>query len=400
MRRAVLFLGCVTLASCSPGPTSSPLPGGAAYGTSAAFPASNGYNVVFRFGGKASGVSPGAGLIAIKGTLYGTTSAGGANKRGTVFSLTTAGKEKILHSFKGGSDGAAPGYGSLIDVGGTLYGTTQNGGDAKNNGTVFKITTAGVERTLYRFKGGKDGANPIAALASVNGKLYGTTQNGGSSGNGTVFSITTSGAEKVLYSFKGGSDGANPTAGLTDVSGTFYGTTKNGGGGCSTGCGTVFSVSNTGTEDVLHAFQGSPNDGATPTGGLTDMKGTLYGTTQNAGKVHSNVPYGTVFKITTSGKETLLHTFVYRDGENPSYANLTDVGGTLYGTTPNGGPNGFGVVFRITTSGAEKILYSFRSGKDGANPYAGPVAVSGKLYGTTQAGGGPASAGTAFTILP
>jgi uncharacterized repeat protein (TIGR03803 family) len=400
MRSAVLFLGYVTIASCSPGVTSSPLPAGAAYETSAAFLTGDGYKVIFRFGGKASGASAGAGLIDVKGTLYGTTSAGGANHHGTVYSLTTAGKEKVLHSFKGGSDGATPGYGSLIDVGGTLYGTTQNGGDSKNDGTVFKITTAGAEKTLYRFKGGKDGANPIAALVAIGTKLYGTTQGGGASDNGTVFSITTSGTEKVLYSFKGGSDGANPTAGLTDVSGTLYGTTKNGGGGCSTGCGTVFSVSTTGTEDVLHAFAGAPNDGATPTGGLTDVNGTLYGTTQYAGKVHSNVPYGTVFKITTSGKEQLLHTFTYRDGENPSYGNLSDVSGTLYGTTPNGGPNGFGVAFKISTSGAEKILYSFKTGKDGANPYAGPVAVSGKLYGTTQAGGGPASAGTAFTIPP
>ncbi|HEY6327619.1 MAG TPA: choice-of-anchor tandem repeat GloVer-containing protein [Candidatus Cybelea sp.] len=388
------------LASCSRGFASPPLPSSATYFDSATSLAGNGYKVIFRFGGKATGASPGAGPIELTGTLYGETSAGGANNHGTVFSLTTAGKERVLHSFKGGSDGAAPGYGSLIDVGGTLYGTTQNGGDSKNNGTVFKITTAGVEKTLYRFKGGKDGANPIAALVAVSGKLYGTTQNGGSSGNGTVFSIATSGVEKVLYSFKGGSDGANPTARLTDVSGTLYGTTKNGGGGCSTGCGTVFSVSTTGSEDVLHAFRGAPSDGATPTGGLTDVNGTLYGTTQYAGKVQSNVPYGTVFKITTSGQEKLLHTFIYRDGENPSYGNLTDVSGTLYGSTPNGGPNGFGVVFKISTSGAEKILYSFKAGKDGANPYAGPVAMSGKLYGTTQAGGGPASAGTAFTILP
>ncbi len=399
MWRTVLLLGCVTLASCARGFISLP-PSSAVYGDSAVALTGNGYKLLFRFGGKTTGASPGAGLIDIKGTLYGTTSGGGTNHHGTVFSLTTAGKEKLLHSFKGGSDGAAPGYGSLIDVGGALYGTTQNGGGSMSDGTVFKITTDGVEKTLYRFKGGKDGANPIAALVAVGAKLYGTTQNGGSSGDGTVFSITTSGVEKVLYSFKGGSDGANPTARLTNVSGTLYGTTKNGGGGCSTGYGAVFSISTAGKEDVLHAFAGAPSDGATPTGGLTDVNGTLYGTTEYAGKVRSDVPYGTVYKITTSGRERLLHTFTYRDGENPSYGNLTDLKGTLYGTTPNGGPNGFGVVFSIKTSGAEKILYSFMGGKDGANPYAGPVGVSEKLYGTTQAGGGPASDGTAFTILP
>jgi uncharacterized repeat protein (TIGR03803 family) len=147
MRRAVLFLGCVTLASCSPRRTSSPLPAGAAHETLGGFLAGNRYKVVFRFGGKSRGLSP-------------------------------------------GTDGAAPGYGKLIDVGGTLYGTTQNGGDARNNGTVYKITTAGVEKTVYRFKGGKDGANPIASLVALNGNLSGTTQAGGGPASaGTAFMI-------------------------------------------------------------------------------------------------------------------------------------------------------------------------------------------------------------------
>jgi uncharacterized repeat protein (TIGR03803 family) len=103
---------------------------------------------------------------------------------------------------------------------------------------------------LYRFRGGSDGRNPQSGLIDVNGTLYGTTYFGGDGtgcyapGCGTVYSISTSGTEKVLYAFKGGSDGFFPVAGLIDVQGTLYGTTEEGGGGCSTddGCGTVFSI--------------------------------------------------------------------------------------------------------------------------------------------------------------
>jgi uncharacterized repeat protein (TIGR03803 family) len=81
-------------------------------------------------------------------------------------------------------------------------------------------------------------------LINVNGTLYGTTWSGGSSNGGTVYRISTTGSEKVLYSFAGGSDGAHPSAALLNVKGTLYGTTAYGGGGsgCGSGCGTVFAL--------------------------------------------------------------------------------------------------------------------------------------------------------------
>jgi uncharacterized repeat protein (TIGR03803 family) len=130
----------------------------------------------------------------------------------------SAGKEKVVYSFGNGSgDGTLPG-GNLINVNGTLYGTTFYGG-ADSAGTVFKITTSGTEKLLYSFKGGpNDGAYPAAGLINVNGTLYGTTSLGGAStcigyGCGTVFAITTSGKEAVLYSFKGSK--ALPTTALS-----------------------------------------------------------------------------------------------------------------------------------------------------------------------------------------
>jgi uncharacterized repeat protein (TIGR03803 family) len=196
--------------------------------------------------GYQDGKYPNAGLTDVNGTLYGTTSSGGSGCLsygcGTIYSVTTTGKEKVLYSFVAGSDGAAP-YAGLIDVKGTLYGTTASGGGSED-GTVFSITTTGVEKVLHTFVGGTDGTQPWADLIDMKGTLYGTTQGGGLNGYGTVFSVTTTGNEKVLYSFAGGSDGKYPNAGLMNVKGTLYGTSLRGGGrGCldHSGCGTGFA---------------------------------------------------------------------------------------------------------------------------------------------------------------
>ena len=136
-------------------------------------------------------------LLDINGTVYGTTKYGGANNRGTVFSITTSGTETVLHSFGGAGDGVFP-YGGLINVDGTLYGTTSNGGsiscgvrygDIHGCGTVFKMTTFGRERVLHSFGGIGDGKYPYGGLLNVHRTLYGTTTAGGSRDAGTVFSI-------------------------------------------------------------------------------------------------------------------------------------------------------------------------------------------------------------------
>jgi uncharacterized repeat protein (TIGR03803 family) len=157
----------------------------------------------------------------------------------------------------------------------------------------------------------QDGAGPVAGLIDVDGVLYGTTAYGGTSNYGTVFSLSTTGSEHVLHSFGGGSDREHPSAGLIDVNGTLYGTTEWGGSGsnCQTsagfsGCGTVYSISTTGTEHVLHSFGGG-SDGVNPRAGLIDVKGTLYGTTYNGG----TSGLGTVYNVSTSGTEKVLHSF-------------------------------------------------------------------------------------------
>jgi uncharacterized repeat protein (TIGR03803 family) len=153
----------------------------------------------------------------------------------------------MLHSFGGDSDGSHPTAG-LIDVNGTLYGTTTEGG-AYGNGTIFGISTSGKESVLYSFGKGSDGQGPEAALINVNGALYGTTTAGGTYGDGTVFGLRMStGKEHVLHSFGEGTDGKNPAGSVVNFNGMLYGTTPLGGSGAHGGCdydnpcGTVFAV--------------------------------------------------------------------------------------------------------------------------------------------------------------
>ena len=159
----------------------------------------------------------------------------------------------VLYNFND-PDGAFP-YGSLVrDAAGNLYGTTQVGGFV-GSGTVFKLDTNGIESVLYSFSGGDDGGYPLAGLVlDAAGNLYGTTESGGSSGQGTVFKVTKAGVETVLHSFDG-TDGCIPLGGLVrDAAGNLYGTTNSCG---SSGVGTVFKLSKTGKEKVLHNFAGT-----------------------------------------------------------------------------------------------------------------------------------------------
>jgi len=159
--------------------------------------ASQAYHILHEFGESAGdGTNPYAGLIVVKGTLYGTTLSGGSNNAGTVFSITKSGEETVLYSFGGSGDGSEP-LAGLLDVNGTLYGTTLAGG-ANNSGTVFSVTRGGNEKVLYSFPyTGNGGDQPYAGLIDVNGTLYGTTYQGGAlpcgnAGCGTPVSSTPS----------------------------------------------------------------------------------------------------------------------------------------------------------------------------------------------------------------
>jgi uncharacterized repeat protein (TIGR03803 family) len=357
------------------------------------------YSVLHTFAGGADGSTPDGGVVVdAAGNLYGTTGAGGSSNSGTVFKIDAAGTETVLHSFTGSADGKAPYAGLALDSSGSLYGTTQLGG-ASNFGTVFKIDAAGAETVLHSFTGGADGKIPYApVIRDSSGNLYGTTTTGGAAGYGTVFKLDTAGTLTLLYSFKGGADGGFPTGGLVrDSAGTFYGTTNDGGlpNACflgRVGCGVVFKLDTSGKQTVLYTFTGGA-DGGEPQAGLTiDATGNLYGTTE-AGGTSDN---GVVFKLDKSGMETVLHTFG-NGGAAPFGGVILDGAGNLYGTTNNGG-SGYGTVFQLDATSHYAVLHQFTAGTDGANPIAGLVSdTAGNLYGTT-AGGGNGNLGTVFEI--
>lgn len=351
------------------------------------------YNELYAFKNGDDGGYPYGALIALKSEFYGTTYGGGGGYDwGTVFKIDASGKERVLYRFKAGKDGAHP-YAGLTAVNGELYGTTYQGG-ASGSGTVFKIDTAGDEHVIYSFKGGSDGQYPYGELVAVGSELYGTTYQGGvSSGWGTVFKVGLSGSERVLYRFKANSDGAHPYAGLRNVNGTLFGTTYQGG---ANGSGTVFKIDTSGTERVIYSFKGG-KDGQYPYAPLLYFKGKLYGTTYQGGV---SPGWGVVFDVTPAGAERVLYRFkAGKDGAHPQFAGVIAVNGGLFGTTYQGGTSGAGTVFKVSTSGTEDVLYSFMGGDDGQYPYDRLTNVGGTLYGTTYQGGAD-NAGTVFKISP
>ena len=207
----------------------------------------------------------------------------------------------------------------------------------------------------------------------------------------------------VLYSFNASgnlSDGGWPEGGVTrDTAGNLYGTTFYGGSGTGcdiyyNGCGTVFKIDTSGVETVLHSFSGA-GDGWNPTARvILDSAGNIYGTTWLGGAYS----FGAVFKLDSSGTVTVLHNFAGgSDGANPMAAPVLDAAGNMYGVTSAGGPY-FGIVYMIDTSGNESVLYRFTGGSDGAYPYSHLlVDAAGNLYGTVSQSG-PAGAGTVFEL--
>lgn len=199
------------------------------------------------------GYSPEAALTeGDDGNFYGSTFFGGGDSiysYGTLFKITPNGVFTTLWSFSPGLGGSAP-LAPLLQVGdGEFYGTTT--GSPDGYGTLFKATSNGKLAVLYSFcrrKNCADGHLPAGALTlGTDGSVYGTTEAGGNGncnqGCGTIFHASK-GKLTTLYSFcslSGCSDGEDPEGGLTqDTNGVFYGTTFQ--GGVYPSEGTAFSL--------------------------------------------------------------------------------------------------------------------------------------------------------------
>ncbi len=345
-----------------------------------------------------NGDVPLGGLVqGTDGDFYGTTTYGGAQFIGTVFKIGPSGKLTTLYSFcsqANCADGSYPEAGLLQASDGNFYGTTSVGGAY---GTVFRITSAGSLTTLHSFDV-TDGDSPEAGLLqATNGNFYGTTGYGGSGNGGTVFKITPAGKFTSLYSFCTQAtcpDGAYPSGLIQGSDGNFYGTTANGG---ASGAGTVFKITSAGRLTTLHSFD--TTDGATPRGGLVQAtNGILYGTTGYGGSGDG----GTAFEITPAGEFTSLYSFCTQpgcpDGTLPYSTLIQATDGNFYGTTyASAGESGSGTVFEITPAGQLTTLHGFDY-TDGSNPSGALLqATNGTFYGTTTNGGANRD-GTIFSL--
>jgi uncharacterized repeat protein (TIGR03803 family) len=365
------------------------------------------YQTLYSFTGGSDGASPRSGLVMdAAGTLYGTTPKGGASNLGTLFKLAPDGTFTLLHAFSGGRDGAVPTAPPLtLDRHGAIWGLTEQGGPA-DGGTAYRFRN-GKMTVLHSFGPGNDGYWPISGLLlQPDGSFVGTTEAGGgpaSSGNGccgTIFRLTPDGSETILHAFAGGdSDGAGPVGTpVRDLAGNLYGATPYGG---SSRRGTVFKLAPDGSESVFHVFS---NSAAFPYQGLViDRHGTIFGTTTWV----NGSTTGTLFKIDSEGETSSIHTFGGHDGYGTGLPRLIrDRAHNLYGTTSVGGGNktgdcqqagGCGTVFRIAPDGSETIMHAF-GGTDGTFPDGGVISDgSGNLYGTTMFGGATGY-GTIFKI--
>jgi uncharacterized repeat protein (TIGR03803 family) len=355
------------------------------------------FTVLYTFGNGKDGGTPYASLVRdLAGNLYGTTFNGGSASGGAVFKLDTAGKETVLYNFKAGADGAHPFAGLVHGAAGDLYGTTVEGG-ASNRGTVFKLNKAGKETVLHSFDH-QDGSYPDAGLLRDSaGNVYGATVEGGASAFGSVFMLDSTGKETVLHSFTGGADGKYSYVYgslARDTAGNFYGTTLAGG---DSNQGIVFKLDTTGKETILYTFTGGADGGYPYAGVLLDSKGNIYGTTYLGGASGQ----GTVFRLSTTGKEKVLYSFTGgADGGSPSARLIWNAKGNLCGTTYYGGASNAGVLFKLDNKGKETVLHSFDYANDGGYPTARLIRdAAGNLYGTASAGGA-SNHGTVFKLTP
>jgi len=346
-------------------------------------------------------------LLGTDGNYYGVATQGGSANKGTFYKITPSGTMTILHNFGDGTvtnDGRAPDSNMVMDSSGNFYGTTGAGGPV-DGGTVFKITAAGSETILHIFVGGTgDGGSPLAGLVrGTDGNFYGTTFEGGSAGDGVIFKVTPTRTFTLLHSFTGTtSDGNFPDAALIQATdGQFYGTTTEGG---SANKGIVFKITSTGTFTLLHSFGTFTNDGINPQAALfQSVDGNFYGTTANGG---SGSNAGIAFKMTSAGAVTILHRFgdgtLSNDGLAPEASLIQIGGGDLYGTTIYGGSGeSSGTVFEMTTTGTVTILHNFDDGSvtnDGLFPLSNLIlGADGSLYSSTLSGGS-ANKGTLFKV--
>ncbi len=285
-------------------------------------------------------------LLASDGSLYGTTNSGGARNLGIIFQLVPpAGKSSqwtltTLHTFSG-LDGSNPYAGLNMDGAGTLYGTTTGGG-THGNGTVFSLTSGGTFRTLHSFhfvQAAQYCWEPYGEVLPANGVLVGATRNGGPTLFGALYEVSLDGS-----SFAMEGTATNQTswmyAGLEQESdGNFYGVGLTGG---ANNTGALYRVTPAGDISVMYSLPASGYFG--PYGNATLANdGRRYFTAHNDDAQND----GRIVAVDSAGNASIVYTFSGTDGATPAAQLTLAPDGDLYGSTMAGGANGYGVIFKI-----------------------------------------------------
>jgi uncharacterized repeat protein (TIGR03803 family) len=366
--------------------------GASSYGTIFRLSLTGVYTVLKVFN-NVDGSNPYGSLVqATDGNFYGMTYGGGTVKFGVIFKMTPAGVYTILRSFNGTTDGGYP-LGSLVQgKDGLLYGmATARGGFS--NGTVFKISTAGVFTLLKALSATVEGAGPEGHLIQASdGNFYGMTAYSSGGTNGTVFKMTPAGVITVLNKFVSATTGAGPAGSLYQhTDGNFYGMTNSGG---TNFYGTIFKITPAGVTTVISHLSGASHGNEPQDRLVLGKDSAYYGTTRFGGTKN----HGTIFKICGGITSVLRHLDKNITGGNPVGSLLRAADGNFYGTTETGGTNGAGTIFRITPTGALTVIRHLAANTDGGYPKGSLVqGTDGALYGMTSSGGTGAG-GTVFKI--
>jgi uncharacterized repeat protein (TIGR03803 family) len=343
------------------------------------------------------------------GALYGLTGQGGGAAIPTIYRITPDGTESVFYlsdtlQYPGSPSSEQPTGSLVLASDGNFYIVIITG-----HGSIMRVTPGGSRDALYTFDpqgtATGDASWPVSLMQANDGNLYGLSYEGGANGCGTVFKLTLSGTETILHSFDCSSTPSNSgQSRLIQASdGALYGLTIP---GTSTGATTVFKITLAGSYSTVYTFGGASGDGSEPFAGLMQASdGNFYGTTASGGANH----YGTVFKVTPQGQETIIYSFgqssvqlngnaVPAEGYAPEGNLLQASDGNFYGMTTLGGAYGHGTMFKLTPAGQLTVLHTFAGPTaDGTSPVSTPLQASnGHIYGT--ASGGAWNLGIVFVL--